>query len=249
MTTKTLIYLLITLSTVCESYAQNYKQASSENSIITLENTKQINQRNVARHSRSDHHLGKKSYQRPHNIWLDLIFGFGGILCMYLVGRHIFQEQSNELKTLIKFRDQIGYFYTEFDPVNISKWVEITADHLYISWRTGYWDTMMSFTTEYFIKQQEDESAQIKSEGLRREAYLGKVLKVHLLGAYMQDGYDIPPLGVELICRIELRVIDFKKKIYDPDVTIGDKNGADSDIYDFIGDWRYSQRGIGRHCG
>ena len=32
-------------------------------------------------------------------------------------------------------------------------------------------------------------------------------------------------------------------------VTIGDKYGADSDIYDFIGDWRYSQRGIGRHCG
>ena len=50
---------------------------------------------------------------------------------------------------------------------------------------------MISFTTPEFIEAQQNASKQLTDEGWQREAYLGKVINIHLLGAYMQDGYTV----------------------------------------------------------
>lgn len=160
---------------------------------------------------------------KKRGFWGMFFFWGGGVLCMYWVGRRLFREQSHERNTLRRFRDELGHFFPEFDPININKWVTIAAEHLYANWHSGEWDSMKSFTTDHFIEIQQAASTSLKEEGLVREAYLGKILNVHLLGAYLQEGYQTPPLGVELICRIEIKAIDFKYYSADPDLVLGIK--------------------------
>ena len=82
---------------------------------------------------------------------------------------------------------------------------------------------MQSFTSADFIEMQQKASIELSDEGWQRESHLGKVINIHLLGAYMQQGYTVPPLGVELMCRVEVKVIDFKHKVGDTDTVIGVK--------------------------
>jgi hypothetical protein len=205
------IYTMLALP-ILSVYAQDTPPVKSQISQNTQE------QRATPRQKLEGIPLPKK-----RGFWGMFFFWGGGVLCMYWVGRHLFREQSHERNTLRRFRDELGHFFPEFDPININKWVTIAAQHLYANWHSGEWESMKSFTTDHFIETQQVASASLKEEGLIREAYLGKILNVHLLGAYLQEGYQTPPLGVELICRIEIKAIDFRHYISDPDLVIGVK--------------------------
>lgn len=151
----------------------------------------------------------------PHNRGFTKTFFFwlGGVLCMYVVGRRVFREQAHERKTLRLFREELGHFFEEFDPVNITKWVEIATPHLYHSWREGDFSTMKSFTSERFISTQQAAMLALQDQLHIHHAYFDKVLSVHTLGATWraseEEGRTAPPLGVELTLRVEVKAIDF----------------------------------------
>lgn len=151
----------------------------------------------------------------PQNrgFWGTFFFWSGGVFCMYLVGRRVFKEQAGERKTLKRLRDEIGHFFVEFNPVNITKWVEIAAPHLYHGWREEDFSSMESFTTADFITDQQTHSGERQSLSHKREAYLDKIIAVHTLELiWSQDeerGVERPPLGVRMTLRVEVKAIDF----------------------------------------
>lgn len=134
------------------------------------------------------------------------IFWSGAAFCMFLVGRVVFREQWNELKTQRALIHKIGPFFPEFDIDAIKTWVERAAPHLWRSWRTRDLDQMRDFLTPEFLEAAQarfDEDAQ---KGVIHRAELGKVLKVHTLGMYL-FAEGPPPKNVELILRIETRAL------------------------------------------
>jgi len=150
---------------------------------------------------------------KARGFWGTFFFWSGGVFCMYLVGRRVFKEQAHERHTLKRFRDEIGHFFPEFDPLNIKRWVEIATPHLYHSWREGDFSTMKSFTSESLINTQMTELAKVNIEGRKRIAHFDKVIAVHTLGAAWSSSIPQmikhPPLGVELTLRVEVKAIDF----------------------------------------
>ena len=150
---------------------------------------------------------------KKRDFWKMVLFWGGGILCMYLVGRKVFKEQSHEHRTLKLFRDEIGAFFPEFLPINLTKWVTIAGEHLYSSWRSADFEGMKSFTTEDFQSKERAAVKERAESGRRRVSHLGGVLKVHPLGAELTRDSARPPQGVKLTLRVELKVIDFLEDI------------------------------------
>ena len=132
---------------------------------------------------------------------------------MYLVGRRVFKEQAHERETLKRFRDELGHFFPEFDPLNIRKWVEIASPHLYHSWRESDYSSMHSFCSENFINAQRAISEESSQAQRKRVCHLDKVIAVHTLGAEWSksesQAITHPPLGVKLTLRVETKAIDF----------------------------------------
>ena len=174
--------------------------------------------------SRAQEALAKQGKGPPANLdeiplpkargfWGTFFFWSGGIFCMYLVGRRVFKEQAHERETLKRFRDEIGHFFQEFDPVNISKWVEIASPHLYHGWRESDYSSMQSFSTPNFINKQQEASKDILQTQRKRVCHLDKIIAVHTLGAEWSKSEDQeilhPPLGVKLTLRVESKAIDF----------------------------------------
>ena len=174
--------------------------------------------------SRAQEALARKGKGPPANIdeiplpkargfWGTLFFWSGGVFCMYLVGRRVFKEQAHERETLKRLRDEIGHFFEEFDPINISKWVEIASPHLYHSWRESNYDSMQSFSTAKFIDKQQEISKSTLQQKRKRICHLDKVIAVHTLGAEWSKSEDHkvfhPPLGVKMTLRVESKAIDF----------------------------------------
>jgi hypothetical protein len=128
---------------------------------------------------------------------------------MYLVGRRMFKEQSHERHTLKLLANEIGPFFPEFDPPNLRRWMDLAAPHLYEGWRAGDLSGMSAFSEPAFIERENEAAQRLASQGRRRVTHLGAVLNVHPLGAYLVEGEELPPKGVELQLRIELKVIDY----------------------------------------
>lgn len=150
---------------------------------------------------------------KARGFWGTFLFWSGGVLCMYLVGRQVFKEQSHERQTLKRLRDELGHFFPEFDPINIQKWVSIAAPHLYHGRREGDFSSMESFTSEAFRDTQSAKFQELLNSEQRRVTHLDKIITVHTLGAtWSADpslGIDYPPLGVEMTLRVESKAIDF----------------------------------------
>ena len=130
---------------------------------------------------------------------------------MYLVGRKVFKEQSHERRTLKRLRDELGHFFPEFDPINITQWVRIAADHVFYAWREGDFETMTSFSTPEFIEAHRAQFDDIQARKEKRNVYLDKIIAVHTLGMewHTRTGITHPPLGVALTLRVEAKAIDF----------------------------------------
>lgn len=148
---------------------------------------------------------------KARGFWGTLFFWSGGVLCMYLVGRKVFKEQSHERETLKRFRDELGHFFPEFDPINIRKWVEIASPHLYHGWRESDFSSMESFSSERFTNTQQTLAEELTKDKRKRVCHLDKVIAVHTLGAEWSntDQIEHPPLGVKLTLRVESKAIDF----------------------------------------
>ena len=157
--------------------------------------------------------ISKIPLPKARGFWGTFFFWSGGVFCMYLVGKRVFKEQAHERQTLKRFRDELGHFFPEFDPLNIKKWVNIASSHLYHGWREGDFSSMESFTSPSFVETQLNELAQVNQNGRRRIAYFDKVIAVHTLGASWSPSESSnilhPPLGVELTLRVEAKAIDF----------------------------------------
>ena len=145
--------------------------------------------------------------------WGTFFFWLGGVVCMYLVGRNVFKEQSHQRRTLRRLRDELGHFFPEFDPVNITKWVSIAADHVFHAWHEGDFESMKSFSTSQFIEHHQALFTESRAIGEQRSVYLDKIIAVHTLGIewQKQDGVNHPPLGVLLTLRVEAKAIDFSE--------------------------------------
>lgn len=160
---------------------------------------------------------------KARGFWGTFFFWSGGVLSMYLVGRHLFKEQVHERETLKRFRDELGHFFPEFDPMNISKWVSIAAPHLYHGWREGDFSSMEGFCSTRFIQQQISSVESLAELKQKRVCYLDKIIAVHTLGAEWSPSVSNseaekqakpsqhPPLGVELTLRVEAKAIDFNE--------------------------------------
>jgi len=146
---------------------------------------------------------------KTRGFWGTFFFWSGGVLCMYLVGRRMFKEQSHERHTLKLLANEIGPFFPEFDPPNLRRWMDLAAPHLYEGWRAGDLSGMSAFSEPAFIERENEAAQRLASQGRRRVTHLGAVLNVHPLGAYLVEGEELPPKGVELQLRIELKVIDY----------------------------------------
>ncbi|MCB9522692.1 MAG: TIM44-like domain-containing protein [Myxococcales bacterium] len=141
------------------------------------------------------------------------LYWSGAVVVMALVGRVLFREQLHERRTLTLMRDQLGKFFPEFDPVAITEWVQRAAPHLWKGWRDRALGDVEAFTTEAFRQASEAAFAEARRHGHAREAKLGKVLKVHMLGLY-PAGDGPPPRDMELVLRVESRGTDC---VRDPD--------------------------------
>jgi len=146
---------------------------------------------------------------KTRGFWGTFFFWSGGVLCMYLVGRRVFKEQSHERRTLKLLSDQIGPFFPEFDPPNLRRWMDLAAPHLYAGWRAADLSGLSDFSEPDFIEREQRKAEELIAEGRRRVAHLGAVLNIHPLGAYLIEGAELPPQGVELPLRVELKVIDY----------------------------------------
>ena len=146
---------------------------------------------------------------KTRGFWGTFFFWSGGVFAMYLVGRRVFREQSHERLTLKLFESKIGPFFPEFLPMNLRKWLDLAAPHLFAGWRSGDFSTMESFCEPAFLERERAKSEALRAEGRRRVAHLGAVLNMHPLGAFLVEGEGVPPKGVELQLRVELKVIDY----------------------------------------
>ena len=166
-------------------------------------------------------------------------FWMGGVFCMCLVGRIIFKEQSHERRTLSRLRDELGHFFPEFDPVNITQWIHIAADHVFYAWREGDFDMMEGFSTDEFIMNQRARFKAVQSRKEKRSIYLDKVIAVHTLGMewHTRDHVSHPPLGVSLTLRVETKAIDFYEDL-EGTLLRGKKKPAQ---YQYI--WRLTHNG------
>ena len=157
--------------------------------------------------------ISKIPLPKARGFWGTFFFWSGGVLAMYLVGRKVFKEQAHERRTLKRFRDELGQFFPEFDPINIKKWVEIAAPHLYQGWRENDFSSMESFTSSEFMTTQAEQSQHTLDKQQQRVAHLDKIIAVHTLGATWekdeQNEQLHPPLGVKLTLRVEAKAIDF----------------------------------------
>lgn len=137
--------------------------------------------------------------------WLGTaLFWSGAAVCMFLVGRVVFREQWNELKTQRALIHRIGPFFPEFDIDAIKTWVERAAPHLWRSWRTRDLEQMRDFLTPEFLEAAQARFEEDAQKGVIHRAELGKILKVHTLGMYL-FAEGPPPRNIELILRVETR--------------------------------------------
>lgn len=158
---------------------------------------------------------------------------------MYLVGRKVFKEQSHERRTLKRMRDELGHFFPEFDPVNITRWVQLAADHVFYAWREGDFESLQSFSSAEFIKTHHKQVADRRARKEKRSVYLDKVISVHTLGMewHTRDDITHPPAGVSLTLRVETKAIDFSEDVQGH-VISGEKKPAQ---YQYI--WRLIHNG------
>ena len=202
------------------------------------------------RQGRSSSQLRASDKKTPHSseaplpthkrgFWGTFFFWMGGVFCMYLVGRKVFKEQSHERRTLKRMRDELGHFFPEFDPVNITRWVQLAADHVFYAWREGDFESLQSFSSAEFIKTHHKQVADRRARKEKRSVYLDKVISVHTLGMewHTRDDITHPPAGVSLTLRVETKAIDFSEDVQGH-VISGEKKPAQ---YQYI--WRLIHNG------
>lgn len=207
---STLFIILVIIAQIVWAQDHESSKTSSEGSalISTVSNSKKNKEPTGPPEDISQIPLPK-----ARGFWGTFFFWSGGVLSMYLVGRKVFKEQAHERKTLKRFRDELGHFFPEFDPINIKKWVEIAAPHLYHGWREGDFASMESFTSDKFLDTQKSQFESKTETDQKRTVHLDKVIAVHTLGATWEadekEGVTHPPLGVQLTLRVETKAIDF----------------------------------------
>ena len=136
-----------------------------------------------------------------------LTFWAGAAVVMWLIGRRIFKEQINELRTIRRLLREIGPMFKDFDTDTIRMWVERTAPHLWAGWRTHNLASLSDFSTDEFQTGAAEAFATARAKGHQHDAKLVSILKVHPLGIYMY-GDGPPPADVELMLRIETKAVD-----------------------------------------
>jgi predicted lipid-binding transport protein (Tim44 family) len=112
-------------------------------------------------------------------------------------------------------RDELGHFFPEFDPVNITRWVQLAADHVFYAWREGDFESLESFSSPEFIETHRAQVAERQARKEKRSVYLDKVISVHTLGMewHTRDEITHPPTGVSLTLRVETKAIDFYEDV------------------------------------
>lgn len=136
-----------------------------------------------------------------------VLFWTGAGVVMWLIGRRIFREQINELRTIRLLLRQIGPMFPDFDTDTIRMWVERTSDHIWAGWRTHNLSSLRDYSTDAFQTNAEAGFAKARASGLNHDAKLVSVLKVHPLGVYM-IGDGPAPKDVELMLRVETKAVD-----------------------------------------
>ena len=144
---------------------------------------------------------------QAHGFGRMVLFWSGAVLLMAAVARIVFREHIHERRTLRLLRDSIGKARSEFDPVQITTWVNLAAPHVWTAWRTGEPGELPAFSTPRFQADIAQYLAELRAHERHHEARLGKVLKTHMLGLY-PDGAGPPPKDLVLVLRIETRAVD-----------------------------------------
>jgi hypothetical protein len=135
-----------------------------------------------------------------------ILFWFGAGLAMMFVGRFLFKEQMHERKIIRLLTDQIGPYYREFDPVNLHRWLERATPYFFDALKHQSVEKLKPFAFESFTDHWHQQFEQQKTKGEIYQSRFMKLLKVHPIGIYPQDGQQ-PPLGVEVVLRAEIKGI------------------------------------------
>ncbi len=136
-----------------------------------------------------------------------LTFWAGALVVIWLIGRRVFREQINELRTIRRLLREISPFYKDFDTDTIRTWVELASDHLWAGWRNGDLTSLRDYSTDAFQTTAAARIAERERQGQIHDAKLHSILKVHPLGLYMV-GDGPPPADTELMLRLETKAVD-----------------------------------------
>jgi hypothetical protein len=132
------------------------------------------------------------------------LFWSGAVVIMFLIGRVLFKEQLNQLKTQRILIRQIGPFFPEFDTDFLTAWVGRLVPHIFRGWKTRDVSGVADYLTPAFASELERRYADEAARGLVHEVAFEKVLRVHYLGLYpVAEGP--PPKGLELVLRLEIK--------------------------------------------
>lgn len=143
----------------------------------------------------------------PGRAWGTILaFWVGAVIIMALVGRMLFKEQLNQLRTQRRLIRQIGPFFPEFDTDFLTAWVGRLAPHLFRGWKTHDLSPVAEHLTPGFQAEITARFARDHEQGLVHEVGFEKVLRVHYLGLH-PAGEGPPPRGLELVMRLEVKGI------------------------------------------
>ncbi|MCA9525423.1 MAG: hypothetical protein KC549_03890 [Myxococcales bacterium] len=159
---------------------------------------------------------GAEPQSRGRAWGMAFIFWSGAVSIMALVGRVVFKEQLNQLRTQRMLIRQIGPFFPEFDTDFLTTWVHRCAPHVWNAWQTHDLTPVASYLTPAFQAEASARYAADAAAGRRHTAKLEKVLRAHYL-SLTPVGEGPPPRGLELLVRLECRgvhgVVDASGKV------------------------------------
>lgn len=153
-----------------------------------------------------------------------ILFWIGGFAVMILAGWFIFREQVGERQTIRLLVDKIGPFFREFDPVNVHRWVERAAPHVWQGWHTRDMSSLDGYTTEGFKAEMKAQFTEEWRTHRQHKGELEKILKIHPLSLHLA-GPGPAPADMELVLRVEEKgdhwVEDAEGKVIEGKANVG----------------------------